>query len=153
MVAYMNGQQAVAQGMHQRRASVGNEWPDAPELAQHLSALTDPFRLQIVRILAERREMTVSDLVRSLGRSQPLISFHLKFLREAGLVRKRQAGRQAFYALEADHFARLQVLLGAMLPARTRRRYRNPDGGILGEPPRRHTCPLCAHIPPYNEEE
>ncbi len=132
---------------------MGSEWPDAPELAHHLSALTDPLRLGIVHALAEGTEMTVGALVRALGRSQPLISFHLKFLREAGLVRKRQAGRQVFYALDADHFARLQQLLGAVLPERTRRRYRTPDGGILGEPPRHHTCPLCAHLPRYDEKE
>ncbi len=125
---------------------------DFGDLAALMSAIGDPYRLLILRLLAERREMTVSDLVKALGRSQPLVSFHLRFLREAGLVRKRQQGRLVFYSLDAERFAHSTDLIqAAVLPASTRARLRGSSA--RGEPPRRHVCPICENVPRYSEGE
>jgi myo-inositol-1-phosphate synthase len=144
-------------GCSQKVGQMASEWNDYPDLKQHLSALNDTYRLNILRLLAEQGEMTVGALVKALGRSQPLISFHLKFLRTTGLVQKSQRGRQAFYTLDAVQFARYQQLLSTVvLPAATRRRLsqvRARGGDIWGEPTPRHTCALCQHIPPISEEE
>ena len=45
------------------------------------------------------RELSVTDLVRQLGLSQPLVSKHLRVLRETGLVVARDDGRQRLYRL------------------------------------------------------
>src|SRR5579875_750632 len=135
---------------------MASEWRENADLKQHLNALNDPFRLHLLRLLGERGELTVGQLVKELDRSQPLVSFHLKFLREAGLVQKHQRGRQAYYSLNAAQFARLQSLLESMvLPDQVRRRVSNvrSRGAAETGEAARHTCELCAHVPPYHEEE
>jgi DNA-binding transcriptional ArsR family regulator len=63
------------------------------------NAVAEPRRRQILDVLAggERR---VNDLVTVLGIPQPLVSKHLRVLREVGLVGVRQEGRERIYALD-----------------------------------------------------
>ena len=63
------------------------------------NAVAEPRRRQILDVLAggERR---VNDLVALLDLSQPQVSKHLKVLREVGLVRVREEGRERIYRLE-----------------------------------------------------
>jgi DNA-binding transcriptional ArsR family regulator len=56
--------------------------------------------LQIMYLLASR-ERPVGDLVRGLGMSQPLVSKHLRVLREVGAVEVREEGRRRMYRLNA----------------------------------------------------
>jgi ArsR family transcriptional regulator len=70
-------------------------------LAQYvdtLNLLGDESRLRLCALLRER-ELRVTDLVRVTGISQSRVSTHLGRLREAGFVRDRRDGPQAFYAL------------------------------------------------------
>jgi ubiquinone/menaquinone biosynthesis C-methylase UbiE len=72
-------------------------------LAQHvetLNLLADESRLRLCALLRER-ELRVTDLVRVTGISQSRVSTHLGRLRDAGFVRDRRDGPQAFYALAA----------------------------------------------------
>jgi DNA-binding transcriptional ArsR family regulator len=64
------------------------------------NAVAEPHRRQILDVLAGG-ELSVTDLVDRLGLSQPLVSKHLRVLREVGLVRVRDAGRQRLYRLDA----------------------------------------------------
>lgn len=66
-----------------------------------LNVLADESRLRLCALLRER-ELCVTDLVRVTGISQPRVSTHLGRLREAGIVRDRRQGSQAFYALAVD---------------------------------------------------
>jgi len=50
-----------------------------------LKVIAEPRRADIIRLL-ERRHRTQSGLCRDLGMSQPLLSHHLKALRDAGLI-------------------------------------------------------------------
>ena len=63
------------------------------------NAVAEPRRRQILDVLAggERR---VNDLVGVLALPQPQVSKHLKVLREVGLVRYREEGRERIYRLE-----------------------------------------------------
>lgn len=65
------------------------------------NAVSEPRRRQILDVLAQG-EQAVNDLVEHLGMSQPLVSKHLKVLREVGLVEVRDEGRQRFYQLNAQ---------------------------------------------------
>jgi DNA-binding transcriptional ArsR family regulator len=65
------------------------------------NAVSESRRRQILDVLAER-EHSVNELVEELGMSQPLVSKHLKVLREVGLVEVRDEGRQRFYQLNAQ---------------------------------------------------
>lgn len=63
-----------------------------------LATLADPQRLAIVEALA-REEQCTCHLVARLGLTQPAVSYHLRLLREHGLVRGERRGRFTFYAL------------------------------------------------------
>jgi len=58
-----------------------------------------PWRRQILDVLAGG-ERPVNDLVAVLGLSQPLVSKHLRVLREVGLVDRRDVGRQRMYRID-----------------------------------------------------
>jgi DNA-binding transcriptional ArsR family regulator len=64
------------------------------------NAVAEPHRRQILDVLAGG-ELSVTDLVARLGLSQPLVSKHLRVLREVGLVHVRDSGRQRLYRLDA----------------------------------------------------
>jgi DNA-binding transcriptional ArsR family regulator len=63
------------------------------------NAVAEPRRREILDALA-RGERSVTDLVEQLGVAQPVVSKHLRVLREVGLVRFRDEGRQRMYRLE-----------------------------------------------------
>jgi DNA-binding transcriptional ArsR family regulator len=62
------------------------------------NAVAEPRRRQILNLIAGH-ELPVTDLVRRLGLPQPLVSKHLRVLRETGLVVARDDGRQRLYRL------------------------------------------------------
>jgi DNA-binding transcriptional ArsR family regulator len=62
------------------------------------NAVAEPRRRQILDVIAAG-ELSVSDLVGRLGLPQPLVSKHLRVLRETGLVVARDDGRQRLYRL------------------------------------------------------
>jgi ArsR family transcriptional regulator len=66
-----------------------------------LNLLGDESRIRLCALLRER-ELCVTDLVRVTGISQSRVSTHLGRLREAGFVRDRRQGQQAFYGLALD---------------------------------------------------
>jgi DNA-binding transcriptional ArsR family regulator len=72
----------------------------AATTADAFNAVAEPRRREILDLLAGG-EQPVGELVARLGLSQPQVSKHLKVLREVGLVRVRDAGRQRFYRLDA----------------------------------------------------
>ena len=89
--------------------------PLAPELArQRLKALADPLRLQVLEVLGGG-ERCVCDLTAELGLAQSKLSFHLKVLKEAGLLADRQEGRWIYYRLQPDAVEQLQQWLGGLV--------------------------------------
>ena len=66
--------------------------------ADAFNAVAEPRRRQILDVLAGG-ERPVNDLVQRLGVTQPLVSKHLRVLREVGLVDVRDEGRQRIYRL------------------------------------------------------
>jgi DNA-binding transcriptional ArsR family regulator len=65
------------------------------------NAVAEPRRRQIVDVLGEG-ERAVGDLVRQLGLTQPLVSKHLRVLREVGVVEVREDGRRRLYSLNGQ---------------------------------------------------
>jgi ubiquinone/menaquinone biosynthesis C-methylase UbiE len=63
-----------------------------------LKAVAEPTRLRLLVLLASG-ELSVKDLTRILGQSQPRISRHLKLLAEAGLVERAAEGSWAYFRL------------------------------------------------------
>jgi ArsR family transcriptional regulator len=86
-------------------------------------ALSDPLRVQILELLRDQ-EFCVCDLCEKLGVTQSKLSFHLKTLKEAKLVRSRQERRWIYYSLNLPQFVVLEQYLAefrrfsSILPAR-----------------------------------
>jgi DNA-binding transcriptional ArsR family regulator len=65
------------------------------------NAVAEPRRRQILDILAGG-ERPVNELVTLLGLAQPLVSKHLRVLREVGLAEVRHAGRERVYRINSQ---------------------------------------------------
>jgi len=90
-----------------------------------LKALAEPRRWDIVELLA-CEELCVCHLTEELGLAQPLVSHHLRVLRDAGLVESEKHRQWTYYRLRTDAVAALGARIdavGACCPAPgTRRR-------------------------------
>lgn len=75
---------------------------DAP--VDTIKALSEPMRWRIVELLAGE-ELCVCHLVEELDVPQPLVSHHLKVLRDAGLVESSKYRYWTYYRLRAAHVA------------------------------------------------
>ena len=88
---------------------------DLRQLRAFHKAMADVNRLRIVRRLAHG-EATVAELIAHVGRSQPLVSWHVGRLRTAGVVETRRQGRETICRLRREAFAefaaREQAILG-----------------------------------------
>ena len=82
-----------------------------PELiTAGFQAFSDPLRLKTLELLRER-ELCVCDLCAVLNVPQSKLSFHLKILKEANLVRYRQKGRWIYYSLNLSQIVVLEQYL------------------------------------------
>lgn len=94
------------------------------QISAGFHALSDPLRLQIIELLRQR-ELCVCELCEQLEVSQSKLSFHLKTLKEAGLLRSQQEGRWIYYSLNLSQFVVLEQYLAdyrrfsSIAPART----------------------------------
>jgi ArsR family transcriptional regulator, arsenate/arsenite/antimonite-responsive transcriptional repressor len=89
-------------------------------LADRLAALADPVRLRIVGVLAGGGRC-VCDLHEEVPVAANLLSYHLRVLRQAGLVAAARRGRWVDYRLDGDGFAALWAqasAAGIPLPGR-----------------------------------
>jgi DNA-binding transcriptional ArsR family regulator len=75
-----------------------------------LAVLAEPHRRRILDTL-RAGETSVSELVRSMAISQPLVSKHLRVLRDAGLVAARTDGQRRVYRLQPDPLIELDAWL------------------------------------------
>lgn len=77
-------------------------------MADIFDVVADSTRRDILAVLRQRRsadtdrlgEISVGEIVSTLGLSQPTVSKHLKVLREAGLVNVREEGQHRYYRLD-----------------------------------------------------
>ncbi len=76
--------------------------PDA--LVEQLKQLGDPTRLRLLAALSQG-ELTVGEMTRVTGLSQPRVSRHLRLMTEAGLLRRTPDQNQVYYRLPADSVA------------------------------------------------
>lgn len=84
--------------------------PTLDLIASGFHALSEPLRIRVLELLRQQ-ELCVCDLCEALGVSQSKLSFHLKTLKEAGLVNARQEGRWIYYSLNPSQFSVLEAYL------------------------------------------
>ncbi|NUO65353.1 MAG: helix-turn-helix transcriptional regulator [Gemmatimonadaceae bacterium] len=78
-------------------------------------ALSDTTRLGILEML-RGGERCVCDLQDELEAAQSRLSFHLRVLKEVGLVEDRREGRWAYYSIVPEALAEVHDLVVAMQP-------------------------------------
>ncbi len=69
------------------------------DVAAFFKALSEPVRLRIIYLMLQRGELCVCDIVDSLTVSQSVVSRHLAYLRNQGLVSTRRDGVWVYYEL------------------------------------------------------
>jgi DNA-binding transcriptional ArsR family regulator len=88
------------------------------EQAALFSALADPTRLKLLKLLCQQHEpdaLCVNVLVGLLSVSQPAISQHLRVLKSIGLVRGERRGYHVHYSVDPDALKHYQGLLSETL--------------------------------------
>jgi protein-tyrosine-phosphatase/DNA-binding transcriptional ArsR family regulator len=91
--------------------------PSDPSPVEFLQLLADPLRWQLMRELA-RSDRRVNELTALSGKPQNLVSYHLRELRNAGLVSARRSsadGRDSYYSIDVARCGRLLCAAGAAL--------------------------------------
>jgi DNA-binding transcriptional ArsR family regulator len=90
---------------------------EPPGLAVVFSALAEPHRRRVLRLVAAR-EHTVGELAAALDARQSAVSQHLKVLRDAGLVEVRPVGNRRLYRGRPEGVAPLYDYVRSLWPAR-----------------------------------
>jgi len=91
--------------------------PDTGRAVQLFHALSDETRLEIVRLLSHG-ERCVCELQNVLDAAQSRLSFHLKTLKDAGVVSDRRDGRWIYYALNRDALDEIAEFASGVKPGR-----------------------------------
>jgi ArsR family transcriptional regulator len=86
---------------------------DTDRAARLFHALSDRTRLSILQRL-RLGERCVCDLTDALEAAQSRLSFHLKVLKDAGLVTDRRDGRWMYYTLNADALGEIAEAVGSL---------------------------------------
>jgi DNA-binding transcriptional ArsR family regulator len=68
--------------------------------------IANPSRYQIIKVLFSGPK-TVTQISRKTKQSQPLVSQHLKALKQFGLVEDKRKGKEIFYSLNVEHVVNL----------------------------------------------
>ena len=89
--------------------------PALARVARSFHALSDVTRLEIVRVLSHG-ERCVCELQEAVDAAQSLLSFHLKALKDAGLVTDRRDGRWVYYAVNRDALDEIAAFAAAAQP-------------------------------------
>ena len=76
------------------------------KLARLFSALSDETRIQILKLLDEG-ELTVNDIRDVIGTSLPAISYQLRILSSADLVKYEKRGRKKFFRISDAHVKKI----------------------------------------------
>jgi len=85
----------------------------AEELALLFKAVADPMRLRLLSLIAchDGGESCVCDLTEAFDVTAPTVSYHLRILREAGLISAERRGTWVYYRINPAVLARMSAVL------------------------------------------
>ncbi len=72
-----------------------------------LKCICDDTRFEILDMLQKNKELCVKDFVDTIKKDQPLISHHLKTLKNCGIVKSRDEGKKAMYSISNNQLSEL----------------------------------------------
>ena len=117
----------------------------AEELAAVGAALADPTRVRMLRLMQANDEVACAALESTFSLTKSTISYHVRVLRHAGLIRVRKTGKFYHYALMRDeierHFPGLLALLAATEPPQV------TEAGAVGMTEQAADCDLETPAP------
>src|SRR5271167_4791511 len=102
------------------------------DMVHLFAALADPTRLSLLNLM-DGREVCVCYFVEILKQSQPKISRHLAFLRNAGIVSARREGKWMHYSIERPDDRAAAAILDATLLSLKSNREMQADLARLGK--------------------
>jgi ArsR family transcriptional regulator len=88
-------------------------------VAQWFHAASDTTRLDILELLSQR-ERCQSEIARLTGAPQSNVSFHLRVLKEAGLITEHRDGRRRFYGLRGETLDNMVAVIQFVSPGKHR---------------------------------
>ena len=91
--------------------------PESARIARWFHALSDEARIQIVEMLSHK-ERCVCELEQVLGIAQSRLSFHLKVLKDAGLLADRKEGRWMYYNLQQETLDQIAAYTKSVKPGK-----------------------------------
>lgn len=86
---------------------------NSQEVVTKLTAMAQESRLRAFRLLVTQGEQGIcaGDIAKQLDISPNTLSFHLKELHEAGLIKSRKEGRSVIYSLNTESYKELLKFL------------------------------------------
>lgn len=97
------------------RSAMTNETVNGEALLLRFQAVAEETRFRIVQMLASG-ERCVCELQDDLDAAQSRLSFHLKKLKDAGVVTDRRDGRWVHYSLVPEALEEMRAFLGEVKP-------------------------------------
>jgi len=81
-------------------------------VANMLKAIAHPMRIAILSLLESEEKMSVSEIHQKLGIEQSSTSHHLGILKDKGVLVSKREGKNTFYALKHENFAKVIECVG-----------------------------------------
>ena len=76
-------------------------------VANMLKAIAHPMRIAILSLLENENKMTVSEIHQKLGIEQSSTSHHLGILKDKGVLVSKREGKNTYYFLKHENFAKV----------------------------------------------
>ena len=86
-----------------------------------MESLSDPIRINILELMMGG-EICVCDIVKLTGLSQSKISYHIKILKDSGLISDRQEGRWVYYKLDLEVLSDIKNWMGNLIQSSSSKR-------------------------------
>lgn len=80
-----------------------------------LRAINHPLRQQILQMIFEKKQMTVTELYIALRLEQSVTSQHLAILRRAGFVNTHRNGKHIRYSVNEEKIEKMEKLIASFL--------------------------------------
>ena len=94
---------------------------DSDQFIGIMESLSDPIRINILELMMGG-EVCVCDIVKITGLSQSKISYHIKILKDSGLISDRQEGRWVYYKLDLEVLSDIKNWMGNLIQSSSSKR-------------------------------
>ena len=94
---------------------------NSEQFVRVMESLSDPIRINILELMMNG-EICVCDIVKVTGFSQSKISYHIKILKDSGLISDRQEGRWVYYKLDLEVLSDIQNWMSNLIQSSKNKR-------------------------------